>query len=188
MTGAARTARVRRRGLTLIEMLFGFVMFTILAVAVGRNIRFATLAGRLQDKLDVLQRLRLAELQLRRRLQAGTAVLHPPPDGDPPRGALVFTGPLNELQAVYLTPGGELRMRTQRVDPADLSRRVTETEVLARKIRAFEVSQPLPGQVQCRIQADSEADAASGHPERGKLEVVFSGYVGNQFYGEGRAP
>lgn len=172
-----------RRGATILEMLFALVLFGLILALLARNLRFANLSMKLQDRLDVLQRLRLAELRVRDALQTGTSILYPAPE-DPaspspdPRTALVFTGPLNGLRIVYLDPDGVLKLQSRVLDAAGTVE--TEQVDLAKGIATFEVRHPLPGQAECRVSADSE--------EHGRVSVVFSGHVGNNFLGEGEPP
>ena len=175
--------RPRRRAATILEILFGMVIFGMILTMLARNLRFANLSAKLQDRLDVLQRLRLAELRVRDALQTGTSILYPPPEdltapsGDP-RTALVFTGPFNGLRVVYLDSDGVLKLQSRVLDAAgDVQREQVD---LAKGIATFEVRHPLPGQAECRVAADSD--------EHGRVSVVFSGHVGNNFLGEGEPP
>lgn len=173
----------RRRALTILEILFSLVIFGMIMGLVARNMRFANLSMKLQDRLDVLQRLRLAELRVRDALQTGTAVLYPPAE-DPAapspdaRTALVFTGPVNGLRILYLDGAGVLKLQSRELDADGVVQ--TEQVELAKGIATFEVRQPWPGQTECRVAADSE--------EHGRVSVVFSGHVGNNFLGEGEPP
>lgn len=159
-----------RRGLTLLETLLGLALLSVLMGLVVQNLRFAELADDLVEKLDVLQQLRLAELRLRAELETSTAILHPPPGDGAPVPGLVFAGPTNTLVAIYLDPRGNLK---QKADGAP-------AQVLATGILALAVKQPIPGQVECVLKADS--------PDRGKLSFVIAAAVGNSPLGGGALP
>lgn len=173
----------RRRAATILEILFAMVLFGMILALLARNLRFANLSMKLQDRLDVLQRLRLAELRVRDALQTGTAILFPAAEeltgpASDPRSALVFTGPVNGLRVVYLDGDGVLKLQSRVIDADGVVQ--TKQHELAKGIATFEVRHPLPGQAECRVAAESA--------EHGRVSVVFSGHVGNNFLGEGEPP
>lgn len=165
-----RPRALGRRGLSLMEILFSLLVFGVVLGLLSRNLRVANLSQDLMGKLDVLQRLRLAELRLRQEISTGVAVLYPREDDTTPRNALVWAGERNELRLLWLADDGSLRVRVRGEDP----------RVLCRGISALSVSQPVRGEVECSVTARND--------EGREVSVVFSGFVGNHFLGEGRAP
>lgn len=165
--------RCLRRGLTILEILFGMAILALLTAVLTRNLRFATHAARLNQRLDVHQRLRLAELRLRAELETGTAVLHPA-EGAAGVPGMVMTGPLNQLRILYLDPEGNLKLKTRGEDPPLL---------LSPGIQGLEVRHPVRGQVECLVtaRADDRSEATA-------VAAVISGHVGNGFHGEGSTP
>lgn len=159
-----------RRAVTLVELMVGFGLLAGLTAAAVQNLRFGKLAGEVVDKLDVLQRLRIAELRLRSELEVGTAILHPKPFDDAGKPALVFADPSNRLRVLYVDGAGNLMLQPDGGDPT----------LLASGIVNLVVKHPIPNQVECRIVAEA--------PEGKRISSLVSGYVGNQFMGSGVRP
>lgn len=159
--------RSDRRALTLLETLFAFALFGIVAAGVMSSLRFATHSKNVTSKLDKLQRLRIAELAIRQVLSTSTAVLHPPLDSSrAPEKGFVVTDTNNHLTGVYLGPGGELRLKRYQED----------SEVLATGISRFEVRHKLRNELECLLEATTEDDK--------KVTVLVGGHANNHFRGE----
>ena len=104
------------------------------------SLRFATHSKNVTNKLDKLQRLRIAELAIRQVLSTSTAVLHPTLDpARAPDKGIVVTNANNHLTGVYLGPGGELRIKKYE----------EESEVLVTGISKFEVTHKIRNEVEC---------------------------------------
>lgn len=159
-----------RQGLSLLEIVFALAIFGVVFGLLSRNLRFATQSRNLLEKLDVLQSLRLAELRLRGEISTGTGILLPREGAPDPTAALVWVGERNELRMLYLDDHGRLKILTRGGDTVTLCEGVT----------GLEVRQPVRGAAECSVTVDS--------PDHGQVSVVFAGFVGNHFLGEGRAP
>jgi type II secretory pathway pseudopilin PulG len=159
--------------MTLIEVVVSVALVAVVIALASRSLRFAVQSKKLNEKLDVLQRLRLAELRLRKEVSTGVAILFPAVDvtaSASPEPGLVWVGDVNEVRLLYLDGAGRLKVKTKGEDPL----------VLASGIVDLQVKQPIKGQMECTVKAES-TDGRS-------VSVVFSGHVGNNFLGEGSAP
>ena len=157
---------MRRRAMTVVEMLVAIVLVSILFGFLYRTFRVQRLAWFTVEKLDAIQALRIAERRIRNELELGTAVLYPPPEmGGVTKGhtCLVFTSPTNELRIIYRGVGGRLMMKAHKQKPA----------VLCEGVRAFAVHHSFRGQVWVEVTTNAR--------EKGAIGFAVSAHLSNGF-------
>lgn len=132
---------------------------------IAPNIRVGKLTQSGSEKLEAIQRVRVAQKRLRRLVETGTAVLYPPVGET--AGCAVVTDRVNLPHVLFLDPEGQLQML-----PSG-----GEAEVLARGVESFEATQPFDAMLELKM----VTEAGKGVP----LTILVTAYAGNQFHGTG---
>jgi Tfp pilus assembly protein FimT len=109
MTVTSRQLPRSGGGFTVIELVIGGMILSIIAAIAFRGMQFAGRSVRMQESIEVGARLRNASFQLSRDLALATEILLPNQAAIDFSPLLIYKNQVNEVVAVFLSPDGLAR-------------------------------------------------------------------------------